>query len=246
MNLLPARRRSVASAYRTGLTLLPGELPQVGWAGPGADPLLVTIEQTAMRELATRALAAGAAGVTAVGVTAAQHGEGTTSVARSLAVCLAASFGKRVVLVEANQRTPSLRRVFSLADGPGLEDVVSRRASLGGALHMGGEHRQVLVLPAALREGAVIEAAALKEVLTALLGHADAVVVDLAPVLPYRDTGLICGALDGVGLVVRSEAATVEDGKLAVAGLREAGVSVLGAVLNRERAVVTRYLERAF
>jgi Mrp family chromosome partitioning ATPase len=76
------------------------------------------------------------------------------------------------------------------------------------------------------------------------LGHADAVVVDLAPVIPYRDTAAVCGALDGVALVLRGGESTVADGQAAIERIEATGTRVLGAVLNRERAVVPGFLER--
>lgn len=224
--------------------LLPGEIPPAlpGYTSP--DSLLLTVDQSAMRNLAERALAVGDGGLTAIGVTSLNHGDGATTVARSLAICLADSFGKRVVLVEANQRSPSLRRLYGLPEGPGLADVLARRLSLGGALQIAGEHRRILVLPAATLPAPNLQADALRSVLATLLGHADAVVVDLAPVLPYRDTATICGALDGVALVLRGGHATTAGGKMAVRALQNSGTQVLGAVLNREKPVVPRFMER--
>jgi Mrp family chromosome partitioning ATPase len=181
--------------------LLPGELPQAGLPVPDAGPAVLTVDQAAMTGLATRALAAGEAGQTAIGVASLNHGEGATTVARSLAACLATSFGKRVVLVEANQRSPSLRQIYGLPEAPGLAEVMDRKVSLGGALQMTGEHRHVLVLPASLAPSGGFTVAALQSVLAALLGHADAVVVDLAPLMLYRDSFAMCGALDGMALV---------------------------------------------
>jgi Mrp family chromosome partitioning ATPase len=223
---------------------LPGELPPGDLGAPSLAPGLLTLDQAMMRGVATRAMAAGAAGLTAVGVASLRHGEGATTVARGLAACLAQSFGKRVVLVEANQRSACMRAAYGLPDGPGLGDVLARRVSLGGALQLGGEHRQVVVLPASVQPMGVIGAADLRELLVELLGYVDAAVVDLAPVLPYRDTVDVCSALDGVALVMRGGSSTVSDGRAAVQRVQAAGGSVLGGVLNRERVVVPRFVER--
>ena len=224
--------------------LLPGEIPGANLPTPGVGASVLTVDQAAMTGLATRALAAGDAGQTAIGVASLNHGEGATTVARSLAACLATSFGKRVVLVEANQRSPSLRRIYGLPEAPGLAEIMDRKVSLGAALQMTGEHRHVLVLPASLHQASGFTVAALRHVLAALLGHADAVVVDMAPVMPYRDTGALCGALDGVALVMRGGYSRVSDGKAAVQTIKDAGTNVLGAVLNRERSAIPRFLER--
>jgi receptor protein-tyrosine kinase len=119
--------------------------------------------------------------------------------------------------------------------------VLTNRVPLTGALQIAGGHRGVLVLPAStITMAANVGAQALRTVLESLLGHADAVVVDLPPVLPYRDTGLLCAALDGVALVLRGGHAKVTESQVAIASLREAGVQVLGAILNREKSVLPR------
>jgi Mrp family chromosome partitioning ATPase len=231
------------------VALLPGEVPALSWQTTTPERQAPTVDRSLMTGLATRALAAGSAGQTAVGVTCLQHGDGATTVARSLAACLAEFFGKRVVLVEANQRSPCLRRIYRLVDGPGLSDVLSRRVSLGGALQMAGEHRTMLVLPASLAQAgqaAPSPFASLRDLVAALLGHADAVVLDLAPVLPYRDTVQMCPAVDGMALVLHSGRSTKSDGAQAVQSIRDGGAPVLGAVLNRSRSYMPRFLERLF
>jgi Mrp family chromosome partitioning ATPase len=217
------------------LRLLPGEAPPPAWPRPITDPGAIRLDPASMAVLATRALAAGDAGQTSVGVASINHGEGASTVARCLAECLAAQFDKRVVLVEANQRSPSLRRIYGLTDAPGLADVVARRVSLGGALQVTGEHRRVLVLPASVMPQAGVDGAALRGVLATLLAYADAVVVDLAPISPYRDTVPLCAGMDGMVIVLRSGRSGEADARVAIGGLREGGARVLGAVLNRER-----------
>ena len=238
--VLPA----VPATAPSGGALLPGELEIERWVYPPTPGSVLALDPGILKSLATRALAVGDGRLTAVGVTSLQHGAGSTTVARNLAVCLAGEFGKRVVLVEANQRSPSLRRIYALPDGPGLCDVLARRITLGGALQIAGEHSRILMLPASVRQNALLDAEGLRGLLAALFGHADAVVVDLAPIIPYRDTASVCSALDGVALVLRGGESTVVDGVSAVERIREAGSSVLGAVLNRERSVMPRFLQR--
>ncbi len=203
-----------------------------------ADASLLRLGGGALRGVALRAMAAGEGGATMVGVAGLQHGDGATTVARNLAVCLAEDFGKRVVLVEANQRSASLRRAFGLPDGPGLADVLARRISLGGVLQMADAHRQVVLLPAAMRESGLIAADDLRALLVALLAFVDAAVVDLAPVVPYKDTVAACRAVDGMVMVMRAGSSTIDGSRMAMARLQDAGGTILGGVLNRQRSVV--------
>ena len=226
--------------------LLPAVAPQQPLTRKGERPVL-TVDTSIMQGLAAKAVKAGKGGLSAVGVASLRHGEGATTMARSLAACLATSFRKRVVLVEANLRSPSLRTLYGLSEGPGLSEVLAGRADLRSALRVPKGVGALLVLPAStspLGDPAALPGAALRHLMTELFGYADALVFDLAPIVPYPDTALLCSALDGVGLVLRAGRSTRSDGRRGVKALRDEGVPILGAVLNRERAFIPRLIER--
>jgi len=230
-------RRGLPPARQGGATL---DQRQVG------APVL-TVDTAVVLGLARRCLKAGRDGLAAVGVAALQHGDGTSTIARSLAASLATSFGKRVVLVEANLRSPCLRQSYGLAQGPGLSDVLAGSAALEESLLAARGFGTLLVLPAStLPAGnpAALPGPALRAVMARLFAFADIVVFDLAPVLPYPDTGLLCGSLDGVALVLRAGKSLRSDSRRGLKALRDEGVPVLGAVLNREKSFIPRLVER--
>jgi len=215
------------------------------WPAPPAreERPVLTVDGQLMRDLAARALAAGSGGMTKVGVAAVRHGEGATTIARSLAVCLMENFGQRVVLVEANQRSPCLREVCALPPGAGLLDVLSGAASLEAALRMSRAAGKMLVLPASHAPGIAAgspcvapSGAKLENLLAELFFYADALVFDLPPLLPYPDAAVTGRALDGVAAVMRAGSSTRNDCAQAISDVEGAGVRLLGAVLNREKS----------
>jgi Mrp family chromosome partitioning ATPase len=214
---------------------------------PGAPVL--TVDGSVVLGLARRCLKAGRDGLTAVGVAALHHGDGASTIARSVAACLATSFGKRVVLVEANLRSPCLRQAYGLADGPGLSDVLAGTAALEDSLRAARGFGKLLILPASTKppgNPAALPGPAMRAAMTRMYAYADILVFDLAPLLPYPDTGLLCGSLDGVALVLRAGKSRLSDSRRGVKALRDEGVPVLGAVLNRERSFIPRLVERMF
>jgi capsular exopolysaccharide synthesis family protein len=231
MEALARRHRSApAVAARLGTTLL-ARLP----APPrriARDEQLVMLAQPngagadAVRLLRLNlehALARSGTGRTVL-VTSGVDGEGTSTTAANLAVALARA-GRRVALVDLDLRRPRIERFFGLPTTPGLTDVAFARTSLAGSLHridLATGHRldgradardaqgslDVLVpgpLPAS--PGELVASERVGNILAALGGHYDTVVVDAPPLLRHADSLALARHVDGVLLVLRPEKA---------------------------------------
>ena len=201
-----------------------------------------------LHALAVRAIDAGSGGHAAVGVASVLHGEGATTIACALATCATTMLGLRAVLVDANLRSPALRRLFALAPGPGLTDVLAGRAPLETALRaptaFGG---RLFVLPAGETPSAdprAFSGAAVPDLIAGLQAYAEMVVFDVAPLGPYPDAKLLSRHLDGNVVVLRAERSRWEDGEQAAQDLRDCGANLLGAVLNRYNSRIPPVLQR--
>jgi non-specific protein-tyrosine kinase len=234
---MTGRDEAFSDPPENGSPPVPARLPP--WrARQAEDPPVLTVDGRLMRDLAVRVMAAGGGGLTKVGIASVQHGEGATTIARSLAVCLTEKFAQRVVLVEANQRSPCLRAICGLSPGAGLSDVLAGACSLESALRVSRAAGKMLVLPASATpaaNAASLPGAALRDLAAELFFYADVLVFDLPPLLPYPDAAVIGLTLDGVAIVMRAGKSTRVESVQAVEGLQSAGVPVLGAVLNREK-----------
>jgi Mrp family chromosome partitioning ATPase len=203
-----------------------------------------------MHALAVQALDAGAGGQASVGIAAVMHGEGATTIACNLASCVARTLGQRVLIVDANQRSHALRQVFGLEPGPGLGDVLRGDTPLEEALHPPaagppGDGR-LLVLPASGEQLIPMAqmAGIMPELIAALLGYADVLVFDMAPLQPYPDSALLSRQLDGVAVVLQAGRTKSDASEAAVQSLLDGGARVLGAVLNRRRNYLPGFLDR--
>ena len=154
------------------------------------------------------------------------------------------------MLVDANQRTPALRSVFGIPQGPGLGDVLSGSVPLESALSVpsagpAGAGR-LLVLSASAGQSIPMGqlGSVMGELLAALHGYAELLIFDTAPVEPYPDSTLLSRYLDGFVVVLQAERATWEKSEAAVQALRDGGAQVLGAVLNRRKSYLPRVLDR--
>ncbi len=177
--------------------------------------------------------AGGAGGVRVVLVTSAVPREGKTSLASHLAVSLART-GRRTLLVDGDLRLPALDRLFDVGPGPGLAEVLRGEADAAEAVrptHLDG----LSLMPAGGTDLRAIQALSqepLRALMARLREEYDYVVVDSAPVLPVVDSLLIGQHVDGVVLSVLRGVSHVPMVQAAYARLAELNIRVLGAVLN--------------
>jgi len=147
--------------------------------------------------------------------------EGKTTVAINLAITLA-QLGKKTLLVEADLRRPSIRRVLGLAKAPGLAEVVLGSASLGEVtlgiadLMMGkvGMERMLdspgmdnfFVLLSGnppSNPSELLSSQGLVKVLTEARGRYDYLILDSSPLLPVPDAAVLASRADATLLVIR-------------------------------------------
>jgi Mrp family chromosome partitioning ATPase len=157
-------------------------------------------------------------GARAVMLTSAREKEGKSTTAANLAVTLARS-GRRVILVDLDLRHPLIHGFFALDRAPGLMDVLVGRANLDDALveiplaepdesgepgsgwpHVEGGLRVLPAGSAARNVGELVGSRALTELLTELRDCADIVLIDGPPLL---------GAGDGIALSAKVDALMV-------------------------------------
>jgi polysaccharide biosynthesis transport protein len=156
-------------------------------------------------------------------VTSAGTAEGKSTTAANLAVALARS-GRRVVLIDADLRRPSLHRLFGLDQNPGVTDVELGEVTLAQALRTielpesappqnGGRRATnvmgtLAVLPAgqALHDPDSLGAErAVGRLVTRAKERADVVIVDAAPLL-VSDAIALSAHVDALVLVARLQA----------------------------------------
>jgi protein-tyrosine kinase len=174
-------------------------------------------------------------------VTSPGGGEGKSITAANLALTMAQEFQRRVVLVDADLRGPSVQALFGLEPGgPGLAEVLAGEATLDEALVYLPDFR-LTVLPAGaapqypteLLGSAPTEllgSAAMRRALDTLRSRFDRVLLDLPAVMPLADVGTVAPLADGVVMVIRAGVTQRPALDQALAALED--TKVLGVVLN--------------
>jgi polysaccharide biosynthesis transport protein len=171
-------------------------------------------------------------------VTSALPGEGKSTIAANLAYFLAIS-GKRVLLVDANLRQPSMDQHFQLENHPGLADaLIEAWAHL--EVTMAGQSTEVPTL--AVLTGGVTPANA-ADMLSSpsterLFEHFqkapyDYVIFDTPPILPVADTQILATYIEATILVVDGSKTPRKVLLLAKQILNRTRTEILGVVINK-------------
>jgi capsular exopolysaccharide synthesis family protein len=159
--------------------------------------------------------------------------EGTTAVACGLAIAMAET-GAKVVLVDANLRSPGVGRYLGTENGPGLADVLAGRASIPEVLRDSLDGR-LKVLPCGVSgadPGVLLASPRLGAAVRALTETFDMVLVDAPPLHGVADPVVLSKVTDSALLVVRADRTRVDDVARSMDLLERVGARLAGAVLN--------------
>jgi tyrosine-protein kinase Etk/Wzc len=187
-----------------------------------------------------------AAGPLSIGLVGSERRTGVTTVAANLAVRAAQLQMGPVLLIEANWEGPRLARIWRLPRGPGLAELVAGKASYSECLRA-GPVPDLNVLAAGTprrREWPVLDAVTVSALLAEAGADHNLILFDLPAADQLHQALLVAKRLDQVLLVVRAEATRQRDAQKVADRLVDDGVPLAGAVLNRQRTYVPRWLER--
>jgi non-specific protein-tyrosine kinase len=169
-------------------------------------------------------------------VTGPSPGDGKTTAAINLASTIAAA-GKRVILIEADSRRPSIGRALEMEAEVGLASVVTgRRYLVDALLPVGGDDAKLRVLLNAPNEAPAADVLSHLSADTLLLQAqrlADWVIVDSPPLNHVAETLALARAVDDLLIVVRTGKTNFRDltelsEMLAQQNITPAGFVVLG------------------
>jgi capsular exopolysaccharide synthesis family protein len=138
-------------------------------------------------------------------VTSAAPGDGKTFTALNLALTLARSYARRVLLIDADLRRPSIDQICGLDNTNGLSDAL--RSENEQKLPLFELVDGLTFLPAGRPDPDPVgglTSARMKTILQEATEQFDWIIVDAPPATPLADAGLVGAMVDAVLLVVRA------------------------------------------
>lgn len=175
-------------------------------------------------------------------VTGPTAGVGKSFVTVNFAAVLA-SFGKRVLVIDADLRAGNLHRYFGVERHLGLSDAVHDPALFDRAVHRHAVRNVDFLATGALpeRTGELLADNGLAVLLEQCALCYDVVLIDTAPVLAVSDALEVAPHAGTILNVVRAGLSTVREIEDAVKQLNQAGQTVTGVVFNDLKSRATHY-----
>ena len=176
--------------------------------------------------------------------TSTAHGGGATTTAVNFAKALVRDNEVRVLLIDANMRTPNLRELFNIEKDEGLTDiVVNKHANPFKVINFHPSYLFVLATGGSyVGPVGLFESEQFDGFLSKAREEFDYVILDSAPISSFAEARVLCEKMDGVVLVIESGKIRRQVALRAKKELEDAGARILGVVLNKRKYYIPEWL----
>jgi capsular exopolysaccharide synthesis family protein len=178
-------------------------------------------------------------------VASCQKGNGATTTAVGLALTLARRLSTRVLIVDANLRTPCLDQLFAVREQGGFSDLIGNGSRTDYV--RATKRPNLFVLTAGRLPRSPLDAfspAGLTPLLGQLKTRFDYIVFDAPPLSDFPDAHALAPHVDAVMLVVEADRTLVDDARRVLRELDRGGIRTAGVVLNRQRDYTPRLIRQ--
>ena len=167
-------------------------------------------------------------------VTSTQPGEGKSTVISNLAVTMAQS-GKKVLLIDCDLRKPSVHKKLGISNQDGLTTLLAKQKKLEEVIQTTDVNNFFVLTsgPIPPNPAELLGSKKMKNFINELQGYFDAVLLDAPPVLAVTDAQILSTLCDGVIIVVEYGQAEKHAVVRAKEAIDKVGGKILGVVINK-------------
>lgn len=168
-------------------------------------------------------------------ITSANAGAGKSTVAANLATTFA-SEEKRVLLVDADLRKPTVHKIFSIRNSQGLTTLLTDRTANLNDLVTQTRAKGLYVMPSGAippNPAELLGSNRMKDIEKEMMTAFDLVIFDMPPILVVTDAQIMASRADGVVFVIPKGQENKDNILKSKDLLEKVNANVLGAVMNK-------------
>ncbi|MHC5229772.1 CpsD/CapB family tyrosine-protein kinase [Enterococcus sp. LJL99] len=172
-------------------------------------------------------------------ITSSGPSEGKSTSSANLAVVFANS-GKKVLLVDADMRKPTVSKTFAIPNAFGLSTLLGSRETLLHQVIQSSGITNLSILssgPKPPNPSELLSSARMEELLVELRKQYDLVIFDMPPVVAVTDAQILASKADGTLMVIRENVSKRDSLLKAKELLKMVDANVLGVIYNGARNV---------
>lgn len=170
-------------------------------------------------------------------VTSSIPGEGKSTVSANLAHVMAAT-EKKVLIVDADLRKPTLHKTFSINNDKGLSTLISQPSLKFNEVIQFSPDLNLYLMPSGPippNPSELLASARMNKIVADLNQYFDIVIFDTPPVTAVTDAQIMATKVDGVVLVVRDGYVTKDEVRTSKESLDNVNAKILGYVMNSKQ-----------
>lgn len=167
-------------------------------------------------------------------ITSSVVGEGKTTIASNLAVSIAQS-GSKVLLIDGDLRKPCVHKLFGISNSKGLTNLLLSENKIHQDFIQKPEIDNLDIIasgPIPPNPSEILGSASMKEILERLRYGYDIILIDTPPVGTVTDAAVLSTGADGVILVVHSGKVEIKAAQRAKELLLQVNANIMGTILN--------------
>ncbi|KQN07420.1 GumC family protein [Sphingomonas sp. Leaf28] len=167
-------------------------------------------------------------------VTSSRAAEGKSTTAFAIAQSLGRT-KRRVLLVDADMRSPSVHHLLNLSNDRGFSNYLTGEDDLDNLIVRAADEPMAIMTAGPQPPSApeLLSGDRFRTLIGELLARYDHVVFDIPPVMGLADAPLIASAVEGVVFVIEASGTHVSMAKVALGRLQNANARIFGTVLTK-------------